>query len=77
MTSHLVDKKNSEVIGRRPIKKIPMWRLRQANTQKWFWLPRRLKLVRGKPLIYMKGRLLQSLTITKIKLKPLPENPRI
>jgi len=25
----------------------------------------------------MKGRLLQSLTITKIKLKPLPENPRI
>jgi len=34
MTSHLVDKKNSEVIGRRPIQKIPMWRLRQANTQK-------------------------------------------
>jgi hypothetical protein len=27
--------------------------------------------------LYMKGRLLQSLTITKIKLKPLPENPRI
>ena len=25
----------------------------------------------------MKGRLPQSLTITKIKLKPLPENPRI
>jgi len=25
----------------------------------------------------MKGRLQQSLTITKIKLKPLPENPRI
>ena len=36
-----------------------------------------MKLVRGKPLIYMKGRLPQSLTINQTKLKPLPENPRI
>ena len=31
----------------------------------------------GKPLLYMKGRLPQSLTEIKQKLKPLPENPRI
>ena len=72
------------MIGRRPIKKIPMWRLRQANTHSDSFeshidsdYPEDLTFIRGQPRIYMKGRLPQSLTINQTKLKPLPENPRI
>ena len=48
-----------------------MWRLRQANTHSDSFeghidsdYPEDSKLIRGKPRVYMKGRLPQSLTIT-------------